>query len=186
MNTSAPSLLRQQRRYLPLWGRAWDDLAVGKRGPKQGKVTEENVREAARLKAIWEETASRRAEDGAGTQLAFGEKYGIGSQGAVGFFLNGETALSLKAAVGFAAGMYCRVADFSPRLAEQLFHFDRRNVLSAEVLDKMAGADATTVRRIENAIRSHLDMPALPPMSAGPEPAGSKGGPRDSANAKAA
>lgn len=115
MNTSAPSLLCQQRRYLPLWGRAWDDLAVENRGPKQGKVTEENVREAARLKAIWEETASRRAEDGAGTQLAFGEKYGIGSQGAVGFFLNGETALSLKAAVGFAAGMYCRVADFSPR-----------------------------------------------------------------------
>jgi hypothetical protein len=179
-------LFRQQRRYLHPWGCSWDDSAVEERGPKQGKVTEENVREASRLKAIWEETASRRAEDGAGTQAAFGEKYGIGSQGAVGFFLNGETALSLKAAVGFAVGMYCRVADFSPRLADQLFHFDRRNVLSMEVLDKMGEADATTIRRIENAIRSHLDMEALPPMSAGPSPAGTKGAARGSANPKAA
>lgn len=137
---------------------------------KQGKVTEENQEEARKLLTLWKATAARRADDGAGTQESFGDKYDIGNQSAVGFFVNGKTALSLKAAVGFAAGMYCRVADFSPRLSKQLFHFDRRNVLSLEALDKMAAADQQTIRRIENAVRSHLDMPALPPLPAADGP----------------
>lgn len=96
MNTSASSLIRQQRRYLQLWHHRGEHLLVEERDPKQGKVTEENKEEDRRIKAIWDETEGRRAEDGAGTQLAFGEKYDIGSQGAVGFFLNGKAAPSAK------------------------------------------------------------------------------------------
>lgn len=70
--------------------------------------------EAKRLKEIW---------DGAdvsvrGTQADFGDVYSIGNQSAVGQFLRGETPLSLKAAKGFAKGLGCKIADFSPRLAE--------------------------------------------------------------------
>ena len=70
--------------------------------------------EAKRLKEIW---------DGAdvsvrGTQADFGDAYSIGNQSAVGQFLRGETPLSLKAAKGFARGLSCKIADFSPRLAE--------------------------------------------------------------------
>lgn len=52
-----------------------------------------------------------------GSQAAFGETFGIGNQAAMTLFLNGGCALSLKAARGFAAGLGCRIADFSPRLA---------------------------------------------------------------------
>jgi|GEM_PF-719874 len=54
------------------------------------------------------------------TQAEFGEMYEIGNQSAVGHFLHGRTPLSPKAAAGFARGLNCRVADFSPRLADQL------------------------------------------------------------------
>ncbi len=50
-------------------------------------------------------------------QTIFGEKYGVGTQSAVTSFLSGRTPISLKAAKGFAEGLGCRIADFSPRLA---------------------------------------------------------------------
>lgn len=53
------------------------------------------------------------------SQAAFGEKYGIGKQGAVWQCLNASgMPISLKAAQGFAHGLNCSIADFSPRLAE--------------------------------------------------------------------
>lgn len=87
---------------------------------KQGKVTDEHRAEAARLREIWATQKHRLQTLGHGTQELFGEKFGIGNQSAVGFFLNGKTALSLKAALGFANGLNCQVADFSPRLATLL------------------------------------------------------------------
>lgn len=87
---------------------------------KRGKVTAENKAEAARLKAIWTATADSRRATGMHTQGAFGDAYDIGNQSAVGFFLNGQTALSLKAARGFAKGLGCHIADFSPRLAAEI------------------------------------------------------------------
>jgi hypothetical protein len=86
---------------------------------KQGKVSEENRREAAALKSLWEASAEERKARGVSSQAAFGAEYDIGNQGAVWQYLNGKTALSLKAAMGFARGLRCRVADFSPRLAEE-------------------------------------------------------------------
>jgi hypothetical protein len=87
--------------------------------PRRGKVTSENRLESQALKAIWDSDRGRaaRRQAGAVTQEAFGVEFSIGNQAAVGFFLNGKTALSLKAAIGFARGLNCRVSEFSPRLA---------------------------------------------------------------------
>ena len=72
------------------------------------------AQEAKRLKEIWASNA-----DGRLGQAQFGEVYGIGGQSAVANFLNGRSPLSLKAALGFARGLKCRVQDFSPRLAKE-------------------------------------------------------------------
>lgn len=88
--------------------------------PKKGKITPENINEAAKLLAIWESTKNARAERGFGSQEKFGAEFNIGNQAAVGFFLHGQTALSPKAAAGFARGLGCAVSDFSPRLARLL------------------------------------------------------------------
>lgn len=77
-------------------------------------VTQEHLEEARRLREIWDRTPDR------GTQESFGARYGIGSQSAVGFFLNGKTPLSLKAAKGFARGLGVPISDFSPRLAKEI------------------------------------------------------------------
>lgn len=82
-----------------------------KNSPK-ATITDENRAESNRLKALWEQTGH-----GGLTQAEFGHRFEIGTQAAVGFFLNGKSAISLKAAKGFAKGLACRIADFSPRLA---------------------------------------------------------------------
>ena len=84
---------------------------------KRGKITGENLEEARLLKAIWDQTYEDRKKVKMHTQGSFGAEYDIGNQAAVGFFLNGRTALSLKAAKGFAKGLGCRISDFSRRLA---------------------------------------------------------------------
>lgn len=80
---------------------------------RKATITDEHRAEAKALSAIW-------AKKKPMSQAAFALKYGIGSQGAVGNFLAGTSALSLKAAKGFAAGLGCHVSDFSPRLAKEL------------------------------------------------------------------
>ena len=80
---------------------------------RKAKVTPETVRESELLKAIWDRT------QGKPNQAIFGDTHGVGSQSAVTQFLNGVTPLSLKAAIGFAKGLGCDIADFSPRLASE-------------------------------------------------------------------
>lgn len=105
----------QQRRYLlPLTGLP----SMAGMSNRQGKITEENLREAAALLKLWNAAKDRLRESGLHTQEAFCQQFSIGNQAAVGFFLNGKTALSVKAAAGFARGLGCKVADFSPRLAK--------------------------------------------------------------------
>ena len=79
---------------------------------KKAKVTEEHKAEAALLRAIWKNTKHV-------SQTEFGETYGIGNQSAVGQFLRGDAALSLKAARGFALGLGCPISAFSKRLAAE-------------------------------------------------------------------
>jgi hypothetical protein len=71
------------------------------------------LKEAKQLRAIWDASSLSL------TQQAFGEKFGIGNQSAVGQFLHGRTPLSMKAAIGFASGLKVRLEDFSPRLANE-------------------------------------------------------------------
>lgn len=81
-------------------------------------ITPEHEEEARKLRALWDGTYAQRKERNLHSQEAFGTEYGIGNQAAVSFFLKGSAALSLKAARGFAAGLGCKIEDFSPRLAE--------------------------------------------------------------------
>ena len=83
---------------------------------KQAKVTEENREESRRLRELWD---AWKKTDKALSQTVFGERFGVGSQAYVGFCLNGESPISLKAAIGFARGLGCSIADFSPRLARE-------------------------------------------------------------------
>lgn len=87
-------------------------------GSKKAKVTDEPRAESVRLKEIWEREKPRLKTLGYGSQESFGQEFGIGNQAAVGFFLNGESAISMKAAAAFARGLGCKVSEFSPRLAE--------------------------------------------------------------------
>ncbi len=101
---------------------------------RKAKVTDEHREEARRLRELWD---TRLHE----TQAIFGERYAIGGQSAVGQFLRGEVPLSLGAARGFAEGLGCQIADFSPRLAKQ-----------ATSLGMIAGdsdADLTRLNKIE-------------------------------------
>lgn len=79
---------------------------------KRAVVTEEHLEEARNLKAIWDEVRPC-------TQAEFGEAYDIGSQSAVGNFLSGRSALSMKAAIGFSRGLGVPISHFSPRLARE-------------------------------------------------------------------
>ncbi|MHB8947538.1 MAG: hypothetical protein ACYC4S_00555 [Rhodoferax sp.] len=83
---------------------------VGRQAVDEAIVAEES----RLLSAIWYGTPAKDR----GSQAVFGEKLEIGNQSAVGQFLRGESPLSLKAAKGFAKGLGCRIAEFSPRLAE--------------------------------------------------------------------
>lgn len=106
---------------------AADDLGVMPKNPRKAIVTDEHRQEAAKLKAIW--LRAPRPEQG-----AFGETYEIGGQSAVSNFLRGDSPLSLKAARGFARGLGCEIADFSPRLAAEA----AKNIEAAPELSKLS------------------------------------------------
>lgn len=116
-NTSAPSLACQKRRYLRVRHTPMSIPRMGETKNRRGTVTPENREEAARLKRLWLDAQPALRKQGLGSQEAFGAHFGIGNHAAVGFFLNGNTALSAKAAKGFATGLGCDVSAFSPRLA---------------------------------------------------------------------
>lgn len=80
---------------------------------KQSKIEPIHVEEARKLKALFNERAGM-------SQEAFGDKYGLGSQGMVWQYLNARSPLNLEAAIKFARALQCFVREFSPRLAEAL------------------------------------------------------------------
>lgn len=92
---------------------------------RKGSVTQENRDEAAKLSELWEASKADREARGVGTQASFGHAFEIGNQSAVGFFLSGATALSLKAARGFALGLQVQIDQFSPRLAAMAAEYGR-------------------------------------------------------------
>jgi len=80
---------------------------------KQSVITPLHREESRKLRELWDARANRV------TQAEFGQLYEIGSQAAVGQFLNGHAAISLKAAKGFAKGLGCEISAFSERLAKE-------------------------------------------------------------------
>jgi Peptidase S24-like len=118
---------------------------------KQAKITDENREESRKLRVIYE---------GAGhglTQAEFGERYKIGSQSAVGFFLGGKSAISMKAAVGFADGLGCKIVDFSPRLARE----------AAGVVALMASTGASIESSPRVAAAADPDLVMIPQYNTG-------------------
>ena len=101
---------------------------------KKAKVTDEHRQEAQALKDIWNRVNPR-------SQKEFATEFGIGGQTAVSNFLNGTSALSLKAATGFAVGLGCRIEDFSPLLAAEAAQI-------AEVTPQISDDEFTHVRRV--------------------------------------
>lgn len=101
---------------------------------KRAKVTEVHLAEARALKEIWNRVHPR-------SQKEFAVEFGIGGQTAVSNFLNALSPLSLKAAAGFAAGLGCRIEDFSPRLAAEAAQI-------AEVTPQITDDEFTQVRRV--------------------------------------
>lgn len=77
-------------------------------------LTSEQLEDAQRLKSLY--TSSGHGL----SQAEFGARYEIGSQGMVWQYLNGHTALNIRAAKAFALGLKCRVFDFSPTLHAEI------------------------------------------------------------------
>lgn len=118
-------------------------------------ITDEHRKECRALREIWEKTPNRL------TQVEFGEKFNIGSQAAVGHFLRGTSAISLKAAKGFAAGLGCRISDFSPRLAalETAWPFE---LVDRELYDTLSPALQHRAQlRMNDEIKMILDEQAI-------------------------
>lgn len=93
-------------------------------GNKRSKITEEHLREAATLKALWDSRPHR-------TQAVFGEAYSLGNQSNVGHYLSGRIALNPKAATAFAKELGVNVSDFSPRVAQELSELSLGQVIVA-------------------------------------------------------
>lgn len=75
----------------------------------------ERIADAERLRKLYEE----RVPSGM-SQSEFGAAYGIGTQGMVSQYLSGHRPLNLEAAVKFANGLRCTIADISPKMARQV------------------------------------------------------------------
>lgn len=95
---------------------------------RKAKVTEEHLREASALRALWDQRQHP-------SQAEFGELYEIGNQSSVAHFLKGLAPLSLKAAAGFAKGLNCTIADFSPRLADLATQYASLSGFDTDELD---------------------------------------------------
>ena len=87
------------------------NMKVQPRRAKDALITDENRKESERLKALYKNSGHGL------TQEAFGQEFNIGNQGTVWQCLNANgMPISMKAAQGFAKGLNCEIADFSPRL----------------------------------------------------------------------
>ncbi|WP_430491659.1 LexA family transcriptional regulator [Pseudomonas fulva] len=115
-------VVRQYRRY---WCRQyrWSYHSQMTKNSRKVPLADWQVEDSKRLKALY---AAKRAELGL-TQDRIAAELGEGvTQGAVSHFMNGRTALSLRAATVFAKALQVPVSAFSPRLADQLY--DMRSV----------------------------------------------------------
>jgi len=69
--------------------------------------------DAARLRALFKEKATL-------SQLAFGERYELGTQSMVSQYLLGRRPLNVDSVMKFAEGLGCTINDISPSLAQKI------------------------------------------------------------------
>lgn len=81
---------------------------------KRAKITPEHVAESKALKRLWDARAHKCSQE------SFGSRYDMGCQSNVGHYLNGRSALNIKAALAFAKEIGCQVSDFSPRISAEM------------------------------------------------------------------
>lgn len=127
----------------------WFDM----RKPPKPIITDEHKRESKALREIWEKAGPNRP-----TQAEFGETFNIGSQAAVGHFLRGTSAISLKAARGFAQGLNCQISDFSPRLAAM------QTTWPFELVDRERYEALPLALRFKAQVRMQDEIEALEPI----------------------
>lgn len=101
---------------------------------RRSKITDLHRQEAAKLKDLWDSKPHP-------TQAVFGETFDLGNQANVGHYLNGRSALNVKAARAFAEVLGCNIDEFSPRVAMELA------ALAGDSL--VSGGDFTPVRRAD-------------------------------------
>jgi len=108
---------------------------------KKEKTLEEwQLRDAQALRRLFDTRTEKTAEGKPISQMEFGAKHGIGSQGMVWQYLNGRRPLNIKAAVSFARGLGVKVSDISETLASQIE--DAAQVDSDSVNLKLVKSDA--------------------------------------------
>lgn len=141
---------RQYRRYWCHQYR-WSYHPQMTKNSRKVPLADWQVEDSKRLKALY---AAKRSELGL-TQDRIAAELGEGvTQGAVSHFMNGRTALSLRAASVFAKALQVPVSAFSPKLAEQLE--DMRAVpLMGVVMDSLEAYHASKVGNLsENSMVS--------------------------------
>lgn len=113
---TAGIVARQYRRYW--WNEyRWSYHPRMMKNSRKLPLAEWQIEDSQRLKALY---GRKRSELGL-TQDRIAADLGEGvTQGAVSHFMNGRTALSLRAAVVFAKALQVPVSEFSPTLADQL------------------------------------------------------------------
>ncbi len=83
-------------------------------------LTQQELDDAARLKRIFNEWQQRRKDmGGASSQEYATEALGF-NQSALSQYLGGKIPLNIKAAVKFASGLGCTIAQFSPTIAAEI------------------------------------------------------------------
>ncbi|WP_176514343.1 LexA family transcriptional regulator [Pseudomonas faucium] len=125
-------------------------------------LAEWQVEDSQRLKALYNQ---KRAELGL-TQEKIASELGEGvTQGAVSHFMNGRTALSLRAAVVFAKALKVPVSAFSPRLAKEL------DLMRA--VPGVGGVIGAVIGASAGAMSAQLDQKREPVLAETPLPEGS-------------
>lgn len=124
-------------------------LATMTTSNRKATITDEHREEARALKAIWDKQKPT-------SQKEFAKEFGIGSQAAVSGFLAGTSALSMKAAIGFATGLDCRIEEFSPRLAA-----------SAAQIAELADSDRGNTSNISSGPTARGPYPLISEVQAG-------------------
>lgn len=87
---------------------------------KETTLEEWQLQDANALRRLFEARTETTAQGKPISQMDFGAKYGIGSQGMVWQYIHGHRPLNIKAAVSFAQGLGVKVSDFSETLGHQI------------------------------------------------------------------